>query len=338
MKAPAILSNSEAIKYFLHALEDKFRDQILENVVADGANLKLSDRRPEDPYTLGEIIKCAEDLGKTYIGGMYSMNEGLTGFTAESSRGTAFPRSSKGPASESIHNDEWGHKISLSSDKHDIELKKLEQKVEGYFREDRTHKQSLAEQLDKLVLLTSQNNNQFGRSNQYSNMSSMSGPRPSNRFNKPTNETCYFCNDLNHRQTECPHLKEFLKREWVVPRNDGTSRIMMKDGGYIPQGDPRESRKEKIERIAKEKGWDKPTQVMFYEEDTSPDAMFYTQPAESHSKPSSSSDPMFQLLAQINNKLDVNASKMEQYEIRLGNFEAKREDDICIFNQSSKNL
>ncbi|KAE9407632.1 hypothetical protein BT96DRAFT_986288 [Gymnopus androsaceus JB14] len=167
----------------------------------------------------------------------------------------------------------------------------------------------------------------------------MSAPRM-NRFNKPmtTTEYLYFmCNDPSHRMGDCPHLKDFLNKGWLVPRNDGTNKVMMKDGGFIPRNDARESRKMKIEKIAKEKGWDQSNSVMFYEEDLSPEAVFYTQPAESSSKPPTQSDPLIQLLAQINTKLDLNAAKIDQYETRLGNFETKQEDDIWIHNQNAKN-
>lgn len=335
MKEPAILSNSDAIKYFLHALEDKFRDQILENVEANENNLALAKRRPEDPYTLSEIIHCADDLGKSFVGGMYSMEEGPSGYKPEPSTSRAYPRTKNVPPPKHEHADEWGNKISLSSDKHDLEIRRLEQKVENFFEKDMSQKQAMNSQLDKLVMMAAQNNNQLGMSvNQLANLPTMSAPRM-NRFNKQVTAVeylCFLCNDPSHRMGNCPHLADFLNKGWLVPRNDGTNRVMMKDGGYIPREDGKESRKDKIEKIAKEKGWDQTNAVMFYEEDLTPESVFYTQPAESSSRTSSTpKDPMMQLLAQINNKLD-------SYETRLGNFEALRDDDIRIYNQNSKNF
>ncbi|KAF9061131.1 hypothetical protein BDP27DRAFT_1429292 [Rhodocollybia butyracea] len=333
MKAPAVLSNSEAIKHFLHALEDKFRDQILENVEAEAANLALDQRRPEDPYTLKEVIQCAQNLGKSYVGGMYSMEEGLGGYNSDASNSRAFPKSRNGPSIKNEHNDEWGHKVSLTSDKHDLDIKRLDQKVETFLREDRSQKQTISEQLEKLVMMASHSNSQLGMNvNQLASLPPMSAPRLS-KFNKPVSAEylCFLCNEPSHRMNDCPHLKNFLEKGWVVPRNDGTNQVMMKDGGFIPREDGRESRKDKIEKIAREKGWDQPNQVLFYEEETGPEAVFYSQPTESNSRSGSSNNPMLQLLTSIN-------SKMEQYETRLGNYEARRDDDIRIFNQGSKNL
>ena len=121
---------------------------------------------------------------------------------------------------------------------------------------------------------------------------------------------------------DCPHYMDFMNKGWLVPEVPGSKRVMLKDGIRMPQEDPTMATWQKIEQIARERGWDKPSAYFANMEDDE--------------------DEEYKLQMSQGVKLSTYISKFEDVAKRLARMEAQREDDMCVYNQqaiasSSKN-
>ncbi|KAF9266044.1 hypothetical protein L218DRAFT_996822 [Marasmius fiardii PR-910] len=95
------------------------------------------------------------------------------------------------------------------------------------------------------------------------------GPRPSNSLSQMglapparTGGICYICNGQGHISTECDWQKEYIKRGWIKI-DPKSGRWVLKDETPMPyqkEGDP-DPRYSKIERIAREANWDRPSEA-----------------------------------------------------------------------------
>ena len=74
---------------------------------------------------------------------------------------------------------------------------------------------------------------------------------------------CYMCQSTEHGVRDCPIQNEFIEKKILIKNKD--NKFTLKDGSPVPYEDSNESRQTKIERIIREKGWDKktPSTMMF---------------------------------------------------------------------------
>ena len=114
---------------------------------------------------------------------------------------------------------------------------------------------------------------------------------------------CWFCGSSEHRINECPIQEEYIvTKKWIIKKENGELRL--KDGGYVSRGEPGETRQQKVDKIAKQKGWDKSTTVMFATEAENEAA--YGSAAES-----SMESLMWQMILQRLSQLDTRFDAIE---------------------------
>ena len=84
---------------------------------------------------------------------------------------------------------------------------------------------------------------------------------------------CFFCREKGHGSRNCPSFLDFVDRGILV-KKEGTNMHMLKDGGFIPKDDDKYSKRDKVLKIAKERGWYTDNQgVFFFEEPDEEDVM-----------------------------------------------------------------
>ena len=240
-----VLSNNEAVKWFLFPLEDSFKTVVLEKIEID-VSLDNEPRRPDDLFTLDEVIQSAVRLSQLWKG--YNLSLEITEESAPRAKVTV----------KTEPTDEWSRKISLSEDRHDVQLKEQAQKID-----------SLAKGIAKMqaafekgmrppqasIPVNSQSPSMGSVSTSYGNRTYTVGDM-----------VCYFCREKGHGTKSCPSFLELLEKGILV-KKEGTNMHMLKDGGFIPKDDERGSKKEKVVRIAQEKGWlNENYGVHFYED------------------------------------------------------------------------
>ena len=95
---------------------------------------------------------------------------------------------------------------------------------------------------------------------------------------------------------DCPSIKD-LEGKGILVRKEGTNQLMLKDGGYLPRDDDTSSRKEKVLRIVKERGWLNESPSSFFWEEPEPDAdsVFYQEPEAGPSTGSRKPDDVSEL-------------------------------------------
>ena len=275
-----VLSNNEAVRWFLTAFDGSFVNTILDKAEVDPKN--KVDRREDDPFTLKEIIESAEKqarLWKGYSTSLISTSEPAVAAMVYNPDVVTGNAKVKGEP-----DDEWGRKVSLSKDRHDVEIKHHDQKLSAI-------EQSLAA-LKNSVESIARGAPSSSRAPSYPQQSSSSSylPRPTSKPSSftPAKSTaigdmmCYFCREKGHGVRTCPSIED-LKSKGILVMKDGTNQMMLKDGGYMPRDDDEMSRKDKVLQIARQRGWMVEDQSSYFFEEPDnplPEEVFYQEPAE----------------------------------------------------------
>ncbi len=271
-----VLSNHEAVQYYLYGLEQKFVESILEKVEADPANDPIVDddeppfeRREDDPYLLIEIMLEAEHQAKTYVGYNYTL---LDDDEREEMPNLGRAQAKVKPVAKP--RDEWEAKVSASKDRHDLEIRETKKEVKGVdlkldqlqesFRKAQSENKALLEQLAQSSMrgptMATSGPGQYNRF----------PPRPNNSFpnaapyqSGPGGAMCFFCKTRGHIMPECEHLQHMMSLE-IIKRNE-EGKYVMRNGWAIPRDDAAQSKKDKVEEFAKAHGW-YDLSSLFYEE------------------------------------------------------------------------
>ncbi|KIK52780.1 hypothetical protein GYMLUDRAFT_146639, partial [Collybiopsis luxurians FD-317 M1] len=156
-----------------------------------------------------------------------------------------------------------GRKISLSKDRHGVQLREHADKlgtIDSLISELKTKidvglqgmqdvlKQYIAQPLhfDRPQTVSMSYGGNYGRSG--ANAYSQSKPFTSSA----NNLVCFFCNEKGHSQRDCQYLNDLLEKGILIK---GESGMTMKDGSYVPQGGEGMSKKDKVMKVTTEKGW-----------------------------------------------------------------------------------
>ncbi|KAF5340164.1 hypothetical protein D9757_015210 [Collybiopsis confluens] len=87
-----------------------------------------------------------------------------------------------------------------------------------------------------------------GPSARYGNTYSNTGPRQM---------LCFMCRAKDHLLAACPIYQDYVKRGWLVPEGNGSTRMKLRDEVRMPRDDENTPRYKLIEDIAKSRGWGK---------------------------------------------------------------------------------
>jgi hypothetical protein len=137
---------------------------------------------------------------------------------------------------------------------------------------------------------------------------------------------CYMCGDPSHKLHECPHQKAFMDKKWIIRQDN---RLVLRDGSNVPYGDSSGTRKEKIEKIAKEKGWDKENSFLFTS-DIENEAAYMVDTSNSSSSSTGRTE--------IGKELSALVTQLQMMNQRVENLEESRRDDVQLFNTAVNSL
>ena len=352
LQPPALISNCDAVRMYLKVFTRDAVTAILYQVKQDvlRAGISLMDRRPEDPYLISEIIEAAEKhmVSGAYdnvysIGPFYTNNFGagitsahqlqrgatmlpfapelpktdyqyLTGFGGPAMQpagemnilGQGFPPAVVGNVLEVQQ-----QKMATDRDVSDAAIRELKG-VSTQFKEGI----GMLNEMAKVVAMASSSNR--GSNSVIPTTSTMSKPYGSARpistgaVSGVKEFLCYMCKSKDHLMSDCDYYKNYIKRGWLVPVGDGSSRVQLRDGVRLPNHDAKETRWQKIEKIAKDRGWDK---VESYFANVEPDDEEMLDQLDPSRAPA------------------IWLTKLDEIASRLGNLEALRNDDIKVYNQ-----
>ena len=271
MKAPAILSNTEAVKAYLVPMSRRLVEAIHTQLQQTISRTKLMSRRREDPYLLQEVMEASEspDFGSS-LDTFYGVGQNPNGplgnpFSSESySRGSlTFPFAPQipqtmptapvkmEPKQEQFEQIMAG--MALIKDTINVNKKETSAVLDS-------HQKSISS-LMGMLKANAENSNRSGYAAAQSNP-------PQNKV-PDWGQGCFMCGSLEHRISDCQFFNTYKEKGWLVQDTaPGSKKYTLRDGSPLPRNDPNESRPEKIARIAKAKGWDKGgSNAFFVEED-----------------------------------------------------------------------
>ena len=281
--APALVSNTFLVARYLEAFEEDFIREIvnmLQRIQSDKLSLGKGkekkkddqDRRLEDPYTLDEVMEVALNIATSRLGDIYTR--------INASRRTRDRHDDLEPRVSSKHVktvtikqepevDEISHKMSVSVDKHETEIRDLKDLV-------RSMTNSIAETQKKQEAWMSMVVNgqmppgvmrapTFAQSRGPSSSQQLYNPsagRPGTpmigsaaRGVQPPHNNCFMCGQSDHFTRSCKVYHKMRELGWIVDGPDG--RGILRDGlkmPFIPPGSNK-TRKDLIEELAKQRGW-----------------------------------------------------------------------------------
>ncbi|KAK7445500.1 hypothetical protein VKT23_014917 [Stygiomarasmius scandens] len=316
---PAALSNAEAVRLFMKTLDAEFRRALTPLLPEPD-----EERRVEDPFDLDDIIAAAKQACRSRLAALYSVGGDSSdeevhrssslvagarkSGVATSSKVKETPRASVVPKSETVSGgDDLFEKLYASMDTNALQLKEL--------ATQQALSTNVLSELAKLLV------NQGATQQQLSGLTDLSKPRMNRFGNQMTvrEYLCFFCGGKDHKMNECPTQTDFIEnKKWII-RKDGQLRL--RDGSYVPQGDSVETRAQKIEKIAKQKGWDKPQGVMFQSEEENEDA--YGDPPVTE----------LSMAAKMTSLLQNIQAKSEAFENRVKAIETSRSEDVEVIRQ-----
>jgi hypothetical protein len=264
-KIEPLLSNKAAVEAFLSAFHEEFRVTLTRIMPPPPPG-----RRMEDAYPISTYYEKAKENA--------TMHVAMTGFRDPASRvtSTVVPTTTivTTPASARYipdqvtvkqEGDELSHKVMATLDRVETVLRTVvvpQSYSQGYPQQNPpsngydSNGQSGGHAFNSNAGPSRQQprpNRDFDRPREYDRTRFENNrPRPSN-FGR-----CFFCNSTEHMAYNCELQTEYQKvRRWIKKDDDGM--FILRDGTLAPAGDENESRKAKIDKIAKERGWEKPT-------------------------------------------------------------------------------
>jgi hypothetical protein len=219
---PPMLSNHEAIEFFMKPLSSGFRKKIIDKLeLTDMVNPAAAniDRRPEDRFPLDKIIATAVNVAR----GM------------QATYGTSDSSSSSGESDRremrsyiKAEQDEIGNTLAQLQDQQKISEK---------------HFMSALEQMNKnLQQVIQSNNNQpatpvyHAPAPMYQNQGyqpQVPAARQRNSFIPSGNTSnCFYCGEEGHMKDDCTHRAKHIEKGWIII--DARGRPLQPDGRSIP--------------------------------------------------------------------------------------------------------
>jgi len=219
---PALLSNHEAIEFFLKPLSSGFKKKIIDKLeIADLVTPEAADknRRPEDRFPLDKIIETATNIAR-------GMQASYGASDSGSSNGESDKREMR--AYVKAEHDEIGNTLAQLQDQ-----QKLTEK----------HFLSALEQMNKSLQQVVQTQNSQQAMPVYQTPAPMyqnQGYQPQMQSARQrglyvpngNNSACFYCGEEGHMKDDCPHRAEHVEKGLIVIDNRG--RHTLPDGKMIP--------------------------------------------------------------------------------------------------------
>lgn len=353
MTGVPLISNADAIRLFLAPIDGKLKGIIKSNVQKMVKAEEIATRRREDPYTLDEVMNASiKALDSNLFDVVYGVDtisspRGIVGNTQTYRRGPiSMPFSPEIPEEDTKYLRNFGSTSRAIKDedvwvdsKRDPRLQEVEQNLESIANIKDTNTaivkemkvissqfkegMSLMNQLSSMVMQSARAERSSTSNHTIPMVPQMATARPP----RPVTTTirqflCFMCKSPDHMMGECSHYLDFLSKGWLVPEAPGSKRVMLRDGIRMPREDPTVATWQKIEQIARDRGWDKPSAYFANMEDDD--------------------DEEYELQMSQGVKLSAYMSKFEDVAERLKKMEAQREEDMRVYSQqaiasSSKN-
>ena len=353
MSGVPLISNADAIRLYLAPIEVKVRGLIKSNLQKMVKAEDIATRRREDPYTLDEVMSASlKALDSNLFDLVYDIEtipstRGISGNTQTFRRGpismpfapeipeedTKYLRSFRHTSRGIKEEDVW------ADSKRDPRLHDMEENLETIANIKDTNNAIVKE----MKVISSQFKEGMSFMNQLSNIVAQTArAEQSSRNNmsmptvqqlatiKPNKQVpmtlrqllCYMCKSPEHMMGDCPHYKEYMARGWLVQEAPGSKRVMLRDGIRLPREDATMAIWQKIEQIARERGWDHPS------------AYFANMEEDEEEE--------YEMQLSQGAKISAYLSKIEDMTERLAKMEMQREEDMRMFAQqaiasSSKN-
>lgn len=352
MTGVPLISNADAIRLFLAPIDGKLKGIIKSNVQKMVKAEEIATRRREDPYTLDEVMNASiKALDSNLFDVVYGVDtisspRGIVGNTQTYRRGPiSMPFSPEIPEEDTKYLRNFGSTSRAIKDedvwvdsKRDPRLQEVEQNLESIANIKDTNTaivkemkvissqfkegMSLMNQLSNIVVQAARAEQSSRSNSSMPTVQQLAVAKP----NKTSTMTlrqylCFMCKSPEHMMQECPHFTDFMNRGWLIPEAPGSKRVMLRDGIRMPREDPNMAVWQKIEQIARERGWDKPSAYFANMEDDE--------------------EEEYEMQLSQGAKLSAYISKFEDVAERLARMELQRDEDMRVYAQktasSSKN-
>lgn len=352
MTGVPLISNADSIRLYLAPLDTKLRNMVKSNVQKMVKAEDIATRRREDPYTLDEVMRASiKALDSNIFDVVYDIesksgSRGVAGNNQTFRRGPiSIPFAPEIPEEDTKYLRSFRNTSRIKEEdvwadsKKDPRLQEVEESLESIANIKDTNSAIVKE----MKVISSQFKEGMSLMNQLSNVviqAARAERSNSSNHNVPTVQQlatvkpprpaamtlrqylCFMCKSPEHMMGECPHYIDFMAKGWLIPESPGSKRVMLKDGIRMPREDPANAIWQKIEQIAKDRGWDLPSAYFANMEDDE--------------------DEEFERQLSQGVKLSAYISKFEDVSERLARMEAQREEDMRAYAQqaiasSSKN-
>jgi hypothetical protein len=303
---PGMLSNQQAVKLYLECFDSDFLNAMSVHLPA-----VTGTRRREDPWDIKDVMDAALTTSKGHIAALVGL--GLKANPRQDSSST--PELWKGrnasPVVKKEPQDELWAKMTASTTINEIKMKEVMQKVD--------QQTELLNHITKMVM--NQNSGSSVGNNRTFASASTSRPNMSNNVGRGMFK-CFFCGNPEHAFDQCPIKQEYVEKGWITV--EGTV-VRLQDGTWVPRdtGDG-ETRAEKVVRLLKEKGLDKPKSKASML--LSP---FTSSVEEEEKEKEDSQSTMTGLLSQMSNMLMQMNNRAEVMEQKIEEMECHRKDDLA---------
>jgi hypothetical protein len=219
---PALLSNHEAIEFFMKPLSSGFKKKIVDKLeLVDYVNSEAADkkRRPEDRFPLDKVIETATTIARGMQASYGASDSGSSNSDNDRREMRAYIKT---------EHDEIGNTLAQLQDQ-----QKLTEK----------HFLTALEQMNKSLqqVVQTQNSQQAMPAHQtaapmYQNQGFQPQMQPARQRGlyvpSGNNSACFYCGEEGHMKDDCPHRHEHVEKGWIII--DARGRPTQPDGRMIP--------------------------------------------------------------------------------------------------------
>jgi hypothetical protein len=219
---PALLSNHEAIEFFMKPLSSGFKKKIVDKLeLVDYVNSEAADkkRRPEDRFPLDKVIETATTIARGMQASYGVSDSGSSNSDNDRKEMRAYIKT---------EHDEIGNTLAQLQDQ-----QKLTEK----------HFLTALEQMNKSLqqVVQTQNSQQAMPAHQtaapmYQNQGYQPQMQPARQRGlyvpSGNNSACFYCGEEGHMKDDCPHRHEHVEKGWIII--DARGRPTQPDGRMIP--------------------------------------------------------------------------------------------------------